>query len=46
MTRMFLFRGDLPLRVAMVTVNGRQNRLKKKKYYFGPKFGGLTDKFA
>ena len=30
--------------VAMVTENGRQNRLKSKKYHFELKTGGLTGK--
>ena len=40
---MFSIYIDLTLTVAMVTENGRQYRLKKHKFYFGPKFGVLTD---
>ena len=37
-----LFHIDLTLTVAMVTENGRQNRLKQKKSHFEPESGGLT----
>ena len=42
MIQVFLFHIDLTLMVAMVTENGRQNRLKQKKCHFQPKSGGLT----
>ena len=38
---MFIFHIDLSLKVAMVTENGRQYRLKKRKCHFGPQFGGF-----
>ena len=41
MIQVFLFNIDWTLTVAMVTENGRQNRLKSKKL----KSGGLTGKF-
>ena len=42
MTLVFLFYIDLTLTVAIVTENGGQYRLKKRKCHFGPQFGGLT----
>ena len=40
---MFILHIDLTLKVAMVTENGRQYRLKLRKCHFGPQFGGFTD---
>ena len=42
MTKVFIFHIDLTLTVAMVTENGRQNRLKSKKCHLELKSGGLT----
>ena len=43
MNQVFISHIDLTLPVAMVTENGRQNRLKQRKCHFGPQFGGFTD---
>ena len=40
---MFILHFDLTLKVAMVTENGRQYRLKQRKCHFGPQFRGFTD---
>ena len=42
MIHVFLLHIDSTLTVAMVTENGRQNRLKSKKIHFELKSGGLT----
>ena len=39
---MFIFHIDLTLKVAIVTENGRQYKLKWRKNHFGPQFGGST----
>ena len=44
MIQVFLFHINWTLTVAMVTENGRKNRLKSKKCHFELKSGGLTDK--
>ena len=44
MIQVFLFHIDFTSTVAMVTENGRQNRLKSKKCHFELKSGGLTGK--
>ena len=44
MIQVFSFHIDWTLTVAMVTENGRQNRLKSKKCHFELKSGGLTGK--
>ena len=46
MIKRFLFHIDLTLMDAMVTENGRQNRLKQTICHFGPEIGGLIDKFS
>ena len=41
MSQVFIFDIDSTLSVAMVTENGRQYRLKCRKFHFGPHFGGF-----
>ena len=43
MIEVLLFHTDLSLTVAMVTENGRQDRLKYTKCHFGPEIGGLIE---
>ena len=43
---MFRLRVDFNFMAAMVTENGRQNRLNLQKCHFRPKVLGLTGKFA
>ena len=43
---MFLFHIDSILTVALVTENGRQDRLKSIKCHFELKSGGLTGKLT
>ena len=45
MTKVFIFHIDLTLTVAMVTENGRQYRLKYRKYHFGLNFDVLQAVF-